>query len=157
MFETIVLAVDGSEPSNRALDFAAKLGKETGGRILAVHVKELMVGRGAGPVHVTEDEIQSQLRAQVNHLNDEGIKAELQVTSTVTGGPAHVIAAAAANEEADVIVTGSRGHTALAGVFLGSVAQRLLHVAPCPVLVVPNVDVNARARASVADPEITVT
>jgi len=34
-------------------------------------------------------------------------------------------------------VTGTRGHTALAGVIVGSVAQRLLHVAPCPVLVVP--------------------
>ena len=68
-----------------------------------------------------------------------------------------MIGAAAANEEADVIVTGSRGHTALAGVFLGSVAQRLLHVAPCPVLVVPSLDANARAKAAVADREATVT
>jgi nucleotide-binding universal stress UspA family protein len=56
----------------------------------------------------------------------------------MTGGPAHVIADAAAKESADVIVTGTRGHTALAGVFLGSVAQRLLHLAGCPVLVVPD-------------------
>ncbi len=157
MFRTIVLAVDGSEPSNRAVDFAANLAKESGGRILAVHVNELMAGRGAGPVHVTEDEIQAQLRDQVKQLNDDGIKAELQVTSTVTGGPAHVIGAAAANEAADVIVTGSRGHTALAGIFLGSVAQRLLHVAPCPVLVVPSLDANARSRAAVPERKATVT
>ena len=55
----------------------------------------------------------------------------------MTGGPAPLIADAAAREGADVIVTGTRGHTALAGVIVGSVAQRLLHVAPCPVLVIP--------------------
>ncbi len=137
MFETIVLAVDGSVQSNRAADLAGVLAKHSGGRILAVHVKELMAGRAAGPVHVDEDEIVAAIRARVQHLNDDGINAELQVTSTMMGGPAHVIAAAAAREAADVIVTGTRGHTALAGVVLGSVAQRLLHLAPCPVLVVP--------------------
>jgi nucleotide-binding universal stress UspA family protein len=137
MFQTIVLAVDGSEQSNRAADFAATLAKESGGRILAVHVKELMAGRAAGPIHVDEDEIVDEIRSRVKQLNDDGVKTELQVTSTMTGGPAHVIAEVAEKEAADVIVTGTRGHTAITGVVLGSVAQRLLHVAPCPVLVVP--------------------
>ena len=148
MFETIVLAVDGSKPSNRAVDYAAKLANESGGRILAVHVEELMAGRAAGPVHVNEDAIQDEIRAHVKQLNEDGIKTELQITSTMTGGPAHVIAEAADREGADIIVTGTRGHTALAGVFLGSVAQRLLHVAPCPVLVVPDTAATADARSS---------
>ncbi|MDX6598141.1 MAG: hypothetical protein QOE87_2028 [Gaiellales bacterium] len=53
------------------------------------------------------------------------------------GGPAHVIAEVAENAKAEVIVTGTRGHTAIAGLLLGSVTQRLLHLAHCPVLVVP--------------------
>ena len=81
-------------------------------------------------------------------MSDDGIKAELQVTSTMTGGPAHVIADVAAKESADVIVTGTRGHTALAGVFLGSVAQRLLHLAACPVLVVPDAAAGGDAAAA---------
>ena len=97
-----------------------------------------MAGRAAGPVHVNEDEILDKVRGQIQQMNDDGIKAQLQVTSSMTGGPAHIIAEAAAKESADVIVTGTRGHTALAGVFLGSVAQRLLHLASCPVLVVPD-------------------
>lgn len=138
MFGTIVLAVDGSQPSDTAVGYAARLAKESGSRIVAVHVKEIMAGRAAGPVHVNEDEILDKVRGQIQQMNDDGIKAQLQVTSSMTGGPAHIIAEAAAKESADVIVTGTRGHTALAGVFLGSVAQRLLHLASCPVLVVPD-------------------
>jgi hypothetical protein len=49
-----------------------------------------------------------------------------------------------------VIVTGTRGHTAIAGLFLGSVAQRLLHVAPCPVLVVPTGAITDGERTAAA-------
>src|SRR5689334_22993384 len=98
MFGTIVLALDGSAPSNKALDYAATIAKESGGRIVAVHVKELMAGRAAGPIHVDEDEIQAGIRDQIKALKEDGIKAELQVTTTMTGGPAHVIADAAEKE-----------------------------------------------------------
>ena len=156
MFGTIVLAVDGSRPSDNAIDYAGRLAKESGSRIVAVHVKEIMAGRAAGPVHVDEDQILETIRGQIKQLNDDGIKAELQVTSTMTGGPAHVIAEAAARESADIIVTGTRGHTALAGVFLGSVAQRLLHLAGCPVLVVPDSAAGA-TRAEAAQEAATVS
>ena len=148
MFGTIVLAIDGSQPSDRAVDYAGRLAKESGSRIIAVHVKEIMAGRAAGPVHVDEDEILTKVRGQIKQFNDDGIKAELQVTSSMTGGPAHIIADAAVKESADVIVTGTRGHTALAGVFLGSVAQRLLHLAGCPVLVVPDMASRGGAAGS---------
>jgi nucleotide-binding universal stress UspA family protein len=137
VFKTIVLAVDGSESSDLAVAHAADLARESGGRIVAVHIKEMIAGRFAGPVHVDENDLQAKIRAQVKELNDSGLDITLEMHSTMTGGPAPVVADTAAREHADVIVSGTRGHTALAGVIVGSVAQRLLHLAPCPVLVVP--------------------
>jgi nucleotide-binding universal stress UspA family protein len=52
--------------------------------------------------------------------------------------PADAVAAVAAETNADAIVCGTRGHSALTGAILGSVAQRLLHVAPCAVIAVPD-------------------
>jgi nucleotide-binding universal stress UspA family protein len=137
VFKTIVLAVDGSESSDRAVAYAGDLARESGGRIVAVHIKEMIAGRFAGPAHVDEDELQGKIRRQIKELTDSGISATLEMHSTMTGGPAPVVAETAAREKADVIVAGTRGHTALAGLIVGSVAQRLLHLAPCPVLVVP--------------------
>jgi nucleotide-binding universal stress UspA family protein len=137
VFKTIVLAVDGSESSDRAVAYAGDLARESGGRIVAVHIKEMIAGRFAGPVHVDEAELQAKIRGQIKDLTDAGVSATLEMHSTMTGGPAPVVADTAAREQADVIVAGTRGHTALAGVIVGSVAQRLLHLAPCPVLVVP--------------------
>ena len=138
MFKTIVLAVDGSESSDLAVAAAAELARDSGGRIVAVHIKELIAGRFAGPVRVDEDDVQAKIRGQVKDLADSGLNVTLEMHSTMTGGPAPVVADTAGREDADLIVSGTRGHTALAGVIVGSVAQRLLHLAPCPVLVVPS-------------------
>jgi nucleotide-binding universal stress UspA family protein len=137
VFKTIVLAIDGSESSDLAVAAAADLARESGGRIVAVHIKEMVAGRFAGPAHVDEDELQAKVRGQVKELADSGLDITLEMHSTMTGGPAPAVAETAVREHADVIVAGTRGHTALAGVIVGSVAQRLLHLAPCPVLVVP--------------------
>jgi nucleotide-binding universal stress UspA family protein len=137
MFETVVLALDGSASSDRALEYATKLAKEHGSSVRVVHVMEIAVGRGGGPVPLNESDLKAKVEGQVKALADAGVKAECETHSVPVGGPAHVIAEVAQNAKADVIVTGTRGHTAIAGLLLGSVTQRLLHVAHCPVLVVP--------------------
>jgi nucleotide-binding universal stress UspA family protein len=139
MFQTIVLALDGSPSSDRALDCASEIARSTGGQIHVVHVVEIVAGRGgSGPALANEDEVKEKVRQQVAELVGAGIRADLEIQSAVVGGPAHVIADAAERFGADVVVMGTRGHTVFAGMLLGSVAQRMLHVAPCPVLVVPS-------------------
>ncbi len=147
MFETIVLALDGSASSDGALSHATALAAQHGSTVHVVHVVEILAGRGGGPLHLDEDAVKDKIRGQVADLVDGGIKAEVEMHSVMAGGPAHVVADVAGRVGADLIVTGTRGHTALAGVVLGSVTQRLLHLAQCPVLVVPH-----RAERSGDDP-----
>jgi nucleotide-binding universal stress UspA family protein len=146
MFETVVLGLDGSESSDKALEYATELAKEHGSKIHVVHVIELVAGRGGGTAHVNEDELKARIKRQVDDLVEAGIVAELELHAAMVGGPAHVIADVAARVEADVIVTGSRGHSAYAGILLGSVAQRLLHLAHCPMLIVPRVVASKTVR-----------
>ena len=138
MFNTILLALDGSESAERAIPLAEDLARQSGGRIIVGHVRELLVSRGGGqPVIANEDEVESSIRAQAARLSESGIETSVEIATSVMGGPAHALAEIATREHADVIVAGTRGHAPIAGLLLGSVTQRLLHVAPCPVLVMP--------------------
>lgn len=138
MFETIVLAVDGSEQSDRAIPVAAELAKQSGGRIVVTHVDERTYAKGdMPPVHPDEAELVEKVKQKAEQLSAAGIETRVELATSLLGGPAPVIADIAAGEDADVIVAGSRGHSALAGIMLGSVAHKLLHVAGRPVLIVP--------------------
>jgi nucleotide-binding universal stress UspA family protein len=137
VFDTVVLALDGSESADRALELATELAKKHSSNVRVVHVVELSVGRGGGRPPINEKDVQAKVEGQVKALTDAGVPAELEMHAAPAGGPAHVIAEVAEAAKADLIVTGTRGHTAVVGMLLGSVPQRLLHLAHCPVLVVP--------------------
>jgi nucleotide-binding universal stress UspA family protein len=109
-----------------------------GVRVEIVHVRERLVGRPAGPLHVNEEELTDRVKAQADELAKAGYDTHVHIEPTVGTQPAHIIAEHAKKCGADLIITGTRGHGPVAGLLLGSVATRLLHVAPCPVVVVPS-------------------
>jgi nucleotide-binding universal stress UspA family protein len=122
------------------LAFVRELATESGASVVAFHVRELLVGpRSYGlEVHVDDDDMIDKIRAQAAELCDAGIAATTEtIAEHTTPGVAQAIAAAAEAADADVIVVGTRGHSALGGLLVGSVTQRLLHVTDRPVLVVP--------------------
>jgi len=137
MFSTVVIALDGSDASARTLPVLREIAGPEGTRVEIVHVRERLVGRPAGPLHVNEDELTDRVKAQADELAKAGYDTHLHIEPTVGTQPAHIIAEHAEKAGADVIITGTRGHGPVAGLLLGSVAMRLLHVAPCPVVVVP--------------------
>jgi nucleotide-binding universal stress UspA family protein len=138
MFKTIVWATDGSANADHAFDLAVGLALESGCPLVAVHSKELMTGRAGGfPLLADENEIEAKVEKQVEDAKEAGVDTRTVISGGGVGHAAHSIAEVAKDSDADLIVVGTRGHTPVAGLLLGSVAQRLLHVAHCPVLAVP--------------------
>jgi nucleotide-binding universal stress UspA family protein len=147
VFKVIVLGLDGSEFAERGVPIAKELAQRDGARIEVVHVRELRAGRGGGyPVYPDEDELEANVRRRVDELNGSGIPSRLNLVTTGTHGPAHAIADVAEEVDADLIVVGTRGHAPVAGLLLGSVTQRLLHVAARPILAVPPGQANGAGR-----------
>lgn len=140
MYKNIMWATDGSEAADRALPHAKALVTAGSGKLTVVYCEEFTLpGKGGGslPIYANEDEVEAKIDRQVAELASNGTGATLERTRSKVGGAAHAIAEIAAKDHADVIVVGTRGRTPLTGLVLGGVTQRLLHIAPCPVLAVP--------------------
>jgi nucleotide-binding universal stress UspA family protein len=137
MFETIVWATGGSELADRALLQVTELAQQHSSKIVAVHANELLHGRyGGAPLLADEPELREKIEHQVADLRAAGFDATLEIHSG--GRDVSVLIAKAAREvDADLIVVGTHGHGGIAAAVLGSVARGLCHTADCPVLVVP--------------------
>ncbi|HEY3766178.1 MAG TPA: universal stress protein [Gaiellales bacterium] len=149
MSNTIVLALDGTEQSPGPVRYAKEIAHDRDANVVVVHVKELIAGRAAGPLHTDEDVRIASVRSQVADLRAAGIAAELRTSSTLRN-PATAIAAAARRAGADLIVVGGTTHGALTGALAGSTPQSLLHTSPCPVLVAPAREVAVAANRDAA-------
>lgn len=138
MSSKIVVGLDGSVGSDRALEAAVEVAKRDGAAVVLCHVVERIAAKGdMAPVHADEPEVKARVEEQAAGLREQGIDTEVRFQVIVLGGPGRAIADLAEEVGADLIVVGTRGHSALAGVLLGSVTQKLLHLAQCPVLCVP--------------------
>jgi nucleotide-binding universal stress UspA family protein len=139
VFKNIVWATDGSEHSDRALRYAKELAMRDDANLHVLHVIErIAASRAAGLTwRADEDDVEAKVKAQMLQLSQAGAKASLMMTSGHESQPAQDIADASLQVGADLIVIGTRGHSAIGGLLLGSVTQRLLHLAPCAVLAIP--------------------
>jgi nucleotide-binding universal stress UspA family protein len=137
LFKTIVLTLDGSEGAKKAIPVAAELAEKEKAKIVIAHVTEYVVAKGGELPHMDEDQIRAEIDEAAKHLSNRGIETTVELAETVLGGPAHAIVEIADRTGGDLIVTGTRGHSAAAGLLLGSVTHRLLHIAKRPTLAVP--------------------
>ncbi len=137
MFNTVIWATDGSDAADAALPMVEEFGAAAD-RLIVLHSDEILAGRTGGlPMLADEDELQQKIAGQAQEMRERGLATELRVIKGVGARAAHVIADVAAAEDADLIIVGTRGMGPIKGLLVGSVTQRLLHLAPCPVLAVP--------------------
>jgi nucleotide-binding universal stress UspA family protein len=137
----ILVPVDFSAQSNEALDCAVELARVFGAEIHVVHAFDLPVPlvsprEVAVPNKLFDQAWQSatdQLRKATDKVAAAGIDSVPHLLEVPT---AQAIVDLAESIEADLIVMGTRGHTGLKHILLGSVAERTLRLAPCSVLVV---------------------
>lgn len=149
MFNKAVVGMDGSKGAETAVSFALEMARRDGTEIVFVHVEEATIGKGGGPLRADEPEVKAALTQRANDLRSQGLKVGLVTTTVMLGGPAPAIIGVADEIGADLIIVGSRGHSSLAGIMLGSVAHRLVHLSNQAVLVVTP---NARPSRPNEDP-----
>jgi nucleotide-binding universal stress UspA family protein len=157
MFDTIVWASDGSARDEQSLPVVREICARYARSLRIVHVVERLPGPPLPglDVHGCEDRLVARLKARTLALRRRGINASLHVIRGAVGQIADHVAAVAVAGDAQLIIAGGRGRSAWEGAVLGSVTQRLLAVAPCPVLVLPTPQPD-RAAAASERPHITV-
>ena len=142
----ILFPTDGSKTAERAREFAVNIAKATSAEIIVLSVAptpSTLSGFQPAVAGRFEDELKKEMlvvaRAAKKKILDEGVKADCKVEA---GVPDDKIVELADKEKVDAIVMGTQGVTGLARVFIGSVADRVVRKASCPVILVPAKDLS---------------
>lgn len=136
MFDTVVIATDGSESASRAVDVALDLAERFDATVHALFVVD------EREVDASPDDLREELTAALEAAADEALddvshRADRDVTTAVREGqPRSEIIRYADDVDADVVAAGTRGRHGDHGYLLGSVAEGLVRHCDCPVLTV---------------------
>lgn len=143
MFETVVLATDGSESADRAVTLAFDFAERFDAAIHALYVVD------ETEVETSPERIRGELHAALEERGEQSLaEIESQGTDVTTavreGDPASEICAYAEGVDADLIVTGTRGRHGAHAFLLGSVAEAVVRRSPVPVLTARQLDPDER-------------
>ncbi len=139
MYRRILVPTDFSEYADQAVSHAVGLARRLDAEVVFFHafIRPMVPSLPAGDRAVRRylDEAVRAVASQLEALAEsvEGVACR---AITREGRPAEEIVSVAASESCDLICMSTHGHGGLAHVFLGSVAERVIHRAPCPVLAV---------------------
>jgi nucleotide-binding universal stress UspA family protein len=140
---TVVVGVDGSEGGQRAAEHAAQIARKWGAGLLLVTVVRPPEGwwgiGGAPPTPEALSEALIEGQRQVLDETEKSLDLEGIEYRTIEelGDPVNRIVAVCEDNDAGLLVIGRRGAGLVERVIVGSVADRLCHLAPCPILLVP--------------------
>jgi nucleotide-binding universal stress UspA family protein len=143
--QNFLVAVDGSDASNRAIDVAAEMAKSAGGTLTIVSAaapltddQQAAFKRIEGDLADATDILaQRTLKDAEQRAGWSGL-SHAKINSVFRWGEAtQVIIDCIVSEKVDAVVVGRRGRGQLTGLLMGSVSQKLATLSPCPVIVVP--------------------
>jgi nucleotide-binding universal stress UspA family protein len=138
--QRFLVPIDFSEYANQALEYALTLAGKLDARVTLLHVIQ-SVPLGGVDMGVTlpytylqdlEAEIMQSMEACLARVTAAGREGDIVV---VHGVPFHEILETAKSQKVDLIVMGTHGRTGLQHILLGSVAEKVVRLAPCPVLI----------------------
>ena len=143
--QRILVPLDFSRHADFVLEWATHLAKEHSSRLLLLHAYHLPVEfQQLEGAYLPQDfwasvkaEAEQNLQRYAEPLRAQGLSVDLLVRE---GYPATVIEQEAIDQRADLIVIGTRGLSGLKHLLLGSIAERVVQKAPCPVLTVKTHD-----------------
>lgn len=139
MIDKLLLAYDGSQNADKALEYLIKLNAKLKAKVFVVHVIDPTSLYAYGvdiPVQVYSDIRtygKTVLDKAVEKLKAEGMEAEGML---LEGSTASVIIETSNKLEVDMVITGSRGLSAFRSALLGSVSAKLVHDSTVPVLII---------------------
>lgn len=139
----IIVATDGSNSANRAVDAGATLAKATGADLVLVTIGGSVTGAELRNLADTAGDLGKTMQSAADKILDQAQARarRLGVTSvtlkTGWGDPGDAIIDLTKRLKGDLVIVGRRGQSRLASLFLGSVSQKLASFAPCAVMVVP--------------------
>jgi len=153
MFTRILVPTDFSDASDAALEYAKALASKLGSSLHLVHVVDDPIASTAfgteayiaeSPQYAETVRREAERRLAVRLTPEE--RRDLHATTDILGGAcAQTIIEMANSRGVDLIVMGTHGRTGLAHAFMGSIAERVVRQAPCPVLTVHGPHVAAHA------------
>lgn len=140
--KTILVPIDFSRQSMKALHYALSFAEQYGARLLLLNVVEPAVyptelGYIPSEIEALQASIMSSARDKLQQLAREQLPGDIPAEQQLrVGAPYLEITAAAREWDVDMIVIATHGYTGLKHVLLGSTAERVIRHAPCPVLTV---------------------
>lgn len=132
----ILLPVDGSDHSRRAVAKAAELAKLSGGEVRVFHYQEQEPSKAGVVTTETSSDAAALVKQAIDELQELGVKASGETRVGLYGEAARAILDEASRFDADLIVMGSRGRSDFEALLLGSVAHKVIHYGHSPVLIV---------------------
>ena len=137
MFSRILVAIDGSESAKKAFEESIYLAQKCNSKLDLVHVVSCELGGDSATTFELIGELRTKAEKMLDEYKIQAAQNNVPIeTMVIQGVPAQVITEFAKTKRHDLIIMGTRGKSAFQELLIGSVSQKVMHHASCPVMVV---------------------